>query len=169
MTRAVTLRGTSWALVALIRTGRSLFSRVLARGVLYLLKAQSKPNVGWPERLGGPVQVWCTHHAIFALKAYLRLAQPIYDAPIGLLFWQRLKAQLVRPLSRFKHTWLVPLLLVAVAALTLVARLGLVNAGSWLAFIYMHGGVIVITAGMLTIVNIIRMVVKDALDSRKRN
>ncbi|WP_405909053.1 terpene cyclase/mutase family protein [Streptomyces sp. NBC_00828] len=105
------LEGTSWALVALARTGQFYFPRTVSRGIDFCLRSRDRTTGGWPERAGGPVQIWCTHHAILALSSYLNAFRPLYQAPLHRFFRWWLKGQLLRPLLTSKIQILTAILI----------------------------------------------------------
>ncbi len=92
------LEGTCWAIIALVHTGRFLFTRTMSRGIAFCLNSRDQTGGGWPEQPGEAVQIWCTHHSILALSSYLNAFRPLYQAPLHLLLWWRVKGQLLTPL-----------------------------------------------------------------------
>jgi Squalene-hopene cyclase C-terminal domain/Prenyltransferase and squalene oxidase repeat len=160
------VEGTSWAVVALLDSSSPPRGQSAAHGVSYLLGSYNKIGAGWPEQAGGRVQVWCTHHALFALNRYHRSIAPMFETSLIKLTWTRVHAVIVGPIFQSRYRWVFAALGLLMGAVALMAWFG--GLGTAPAYVLAHANVIAVIAGILGIANIVRVVLKDHVFDRKK-
>ena len=158
--------GTAHGVLALLAAGRNPFGHSVRMAVKHLLASQNAIDHGWPERPGAPSTVWCTQHALLALRRYRQVAgrwdaaRTRQDVTAGLrhvfgaLAWH----------SR-RHGWALTGVLAVLASLFWLSA-----ALHWrlVSGVGAHSAVIAVIAGICTIGNVARVTTQDLLARRRR-
>jgi prenyltransferase beta subunit len=154
------VEGTTWGIIAMLRSGHSPFSRSVNRAVSFLLKAKIDGTYTWPERVGGPAQVWCTHHAILALNTYLLALQPLTRGPLYRIAGMRVHLRLLSVIKSLSYYWIFLGASVIGVLLALLVSLGVYGTQPVIYYFSQHGAFIGTVAAVLTIANIIAVTLK---------